>query len=170
MCEASLHSLIRWICRALPAITVVMSCLPAARADIFVSSLNGTPPPYSLYGAVYSYDQYTGSPKMTFRGPLQFATGVAIGPDGNLYVADCGTSLNSSDVVRFNPSTGAYIGVFATMNPPACAFGITFGPDGNLYVANNIGNIQKFDGKTGALMLQYPCGNALWAQRATRWT
>ena len=32
----------------------------------------------------------------------------------------------------------------------ACAFGITFGPDGNLYVANNIGSIQKFDGKTGS--------------------
>lgn len=147
--------------RTLPATLAVLMCpwLPAARADIFVSSLDGTPPPYMLYGAVYSYDQYTGSPKMTFRGPLQFATGVTIGPDGNLYVADCGTSLNSSDVVRFNPSTGAYIGVFATMNPPACAFGITFGPDGNLYVANNIGNIQKFNGSTGALMLQYPCSN-----------
>src|SRR5579863_3270919 len=117
---------------------VCAACVPALRADFFVS--NG------MTGQVLSYSQFTGAPKLSFTEGLGAATGVAIGPDGNLYVAD----LANRDVLRFNPSTGALIGTFVYPLPTAQPYGITFGKDGNLYMADHNGNIIVFDGSTGS--------------------
>src|ERR1700683_4276923 len=98
---------------ALPAaLAALMSCLwlPAARADIFISQ--GTS------GFAYSYSEFTGAYHVPFNAnpsgcgigvhcPPAFTTGVAIGPDGNLYVAD----LNNEEIVGFNAATGAPTGV-----------------------------------------------------------
>ena len=73
--------------------------------------------------------------------------GMALGADGNLYVADYG----AGKIVRFDGNTGAYIDDFVASglsNP----LGIEFGPDGNLYVANRgSAGVLRYDGTTGVL-------------------
>lgn len=137
---------------ALPAaLAVLVSCLwqPSARGDVFVSSGAGNP----NSSQVSSYSEFTGAPKHTFTGGLVSGQGVAIGPDGNLYVADGSTGA----VLRFNPSTGALIGTFVAPTSPSSPYGITFGPDNNLYMADGIGVIRQFNGSTGAPMGTFSC-------------
>lgn len=92
-----------------------------------------------------------GSPAATFvaavPGLLTNPEGLVLGPDGNLYVAN----NDSGNVLRFNGTTGAFLGVFASglTNPR----GVTFGLDGNLYVTNFGGaDVLRFNGTTGALL------------------
>src|SRR5580658_521345 len=139
--------------RGLAVFTLWMSglCAPAARSDIFVS--NGAGNPYD-FGQVVSYSQYTGASKLDMTAGLSSAEGVALGPDGNLYVADG----QSKSVLRYNPSTGALIGTFVSpIRGVAFFFGITFGPDGNLSVADNNGSILRFDGSSGAQTGTFSC-------------
>jgi len=81
---------------------------------------------------------------------LDYPLDAIIGPDGNLYVS----GWNSGNVVRYNPTTGAFIDEFATGGTEAA--GMAFGPDGNLYVANDgAKNVVRFDGTTGAFMDEF---------------
>jgi DNA-binding beta-propeller fold protein YncE len=84
-------------------------------------------------------------------GGLSSPKDITLGPDGNLYVA---TGANS--VLRYNASTGAFIGTFVTagsggLNNP---YGLAFGPDGNLYVASRGTSyaILCYSGSTGAFL------------------
>jgi outer membrane protein assembly factor BamB len=87
-------------------------------------------------------------------GVLNSASGVAFGPDGKLYVG----SYRTAEILRFDPTTGAFIDVFATAPStcPGCAgLGLTFGPDGNLWALVNYSTvipteIWRFDAATGA--------------------
>ena len=84
-----------------------------------------------------------------FDGGLQAAAGVIFGDDGFLYVS----SRSTGQVLKFNGTTGAPLGPFATLNGSGTApAGLKFGPDGNLYVADSGsgGNVQRFNGATGA--------------------
>jgi len=135
---------------AVCALCISGLCAPAARADIFVS--NGAGNPNSSQAS--SYSMYTGAPKLTFTSGLVSSEGVAIGPDGNLYVADGGTGA----VLRFNPSSGAFLSTFVAPNSSSKPNGITFGPDNNLYMADAIGVIRQFNGSTGAPMGTFSCG------------
>ncbi|WP_165067747.1 Calx-beta domain-containing protein [Paludisphaera rhizosphaerae] len=87
------------------------------------------------------------------NGGLNRSTGMAIGPDGNLYVG----SLNTNEVLRYNAATGAFMGAFVTagsggMNGPAVQ-GLIFRPDGKLYVASRNGSsVQRYDAATGAFL------------------
>jgi len=127
-------------------------CAPAALADIFVSNGAGG----TNSSQVWSYSQYTGAYKLTFSGGLASSEGMAIGLDGNLYVAD---GVNKS-VLCFNPSTGALIGTFVhPIGGNAYPSGITFVAGGALYMADNSGFIRVFDGTTGAPIATYSCYN-----------
>ncbi len=133
-------------CRTLSVLAVMMSGL-AARADIFVST--GKPQfiyPFNLGGQVLSYSEITGAPKLTLdvnQCCNGSTTGVAIGPDGNLYVAD----FNNHEVLGFDPSSGLPTGVSIPLPATSGPEGITFGPGGSLYVADsNNQDILRFDG------------------------
>ncbi|MHC5024657.1 MAG: Vgb family protein, partial [Planctomycetota bacterium] len=84
-------------------------------------------------------------------GGLAQASGVAIGPDGNLYVA----SFTNHQVLRYDVETGAFIDAFVSVrsggltNPTDAVFG----SDGNLYVTSfGTDCVLRYDGQTGAFI------------------
>jgi len=92
-----------------------------------------------------------------FGNGFNTPTGVAIGPNGALYVADMQFSSNDGIIYKFDPATGAYLGVFAASSALSEPSAITFGPNGDLYVANfNAGSsfISVFD-PSGAFVTEF---------------
>ena len=93
---------------------------------------------------------------------LQGTSGVAIGPDGNIYVA----SKDSGEVLFYSGVTGAPLpsplsggrdGLFAILRDPSHPNSgpgpIRFGPNGNLYVSDYGGTtIREYNGTTGVEM------------------
>ena len=88
------------------------------------------------------------------------ATGLAFGPDGNLYVVD----YSSNTVFRYDASAaiGSRLSSFTSINPVVTSYtlntpyGIVFGPDGDLYVNSYTENsVLRFDGATGELVVTY---------------
>jgi len=78
--------------------------------------------------------------------------GLAFGPDGNLYVAAAVGNNLAGEVLRYDGTSGAFLGVFAStgLSVPE---DLVFGPDGNLYVTNGYGDsVSRFNGRTGASM------------------
>jgi DNA-binding beta-propeller fold protein YncE len=87
-------------------------------------------------------------------GGLRYPLGMALGPDGNLYVANS----NTGKVHRYDRDTGEYLGDFTT--GMSCAADITFGPDGHLYVVNQCYHrIDRYHGTTGAYLGVFASGN-----------
>jgi DNA-binding beta-propeller fold protein YncE len=84
---------------------------------------------------------------------------VVIGPDGLVYASVRNIAATGGEIMRWDPTTGQFLGVFAAsnaandLNRPE---GLVFGPDGNLYVASFRANaadtdkIVEFSGSTGA--------------------
>jgi DNA-binding beta-propeller fold protein YncE len=75
-------------------------------------------------------------------GELFFSTGLAFGPDGNLYVV-----ADDENILHFDGTTGACLGVYASGADFDYAAGLAFGSDGNLYVGNrNTHQVLRFEG------------------------
>jgi sugar lactone lactonase YvrE len=138
---------------------------------VFIKDLDGDPTPVnalpgqvgvpdlaisdSFNNQVIVVDTETGTKIKTLvasgAGGLTTPAGLAVGPDGNLYVASTG----DDSVKRYNAVTGASLpsgqnpgATFATQVGLAPQ-GIAFGPDGNLYVASANafnGQIVRFNG------------------------
>lgn len=128
-------------------------------------------------GRIRLYNAKTGKPLGTLNGKAfpqnRGPRGLVIGPDGYLYA----TVFNHVDpadgqVVRFDPRTGKFLGVFIDSEKCGCELsrpeGLVFGPDGNLYVMTILGTeaanfrsrILIFDGKKGRLRDQIKLGDA----------
>lgn len=82
-------------------------------------------------------------------GGLVDAQGVAVGPNGDLFVGDFSTSR----ILRFS-SDGTFLNVFSSDAAIDTPFDVVFGPGGDLYVASAgpTSNIARLDGTTGALV------------------
>jgi DNA-binding beta-propeller fold protein YncE len=103
-------------------------------------------------GRIIRYDFATGTLTTLVEpgsGGLFAPHALAIGPDGNLYVAN--NHPGSDEILRFDAMTGDFLNVFAQgLTIPQ---DLAFGPDGNLYVSNGgSSTISRFDGTTGAAM------------------
>jgi sugar lactone lactonase YvrE len=117
--------------------------------NVYVSSggdgdLNLFDPTYPQDSAVLRY-----SPTGEFLGVAASGSGLirpygnAFGPDGSLFVS----SFRTNEILRYNPITGAFLGVFAsdnngglgTLNGLNGPNGLLFGSDGSLYVATEGG-------------------------------
>jgi sugar lactone lactonase YvrE len=130
-------------------LTVTVLLVPAAFAGtVFITSRDG--------GGADLYQYTTGGTLVqTIPGNgLTNGQGVAIGPNGNLFVA----SEGGNSVLQYNPVTGAFISQFASVGSSPGP--IAFGPDNNLYVASG-DSILKYDGTTGASLGTFASGNGL---------
>jgi len=85
-------------------------------------------------------------------GGLFTPSAMAFGPDGNLYISG-GTLGGNLGVRRYNPTTGAFIDLFANTGSNLYSpIGIAFGPDNNLYVSTGYANVMRFNYSTGTFM------------------
>jgi len=124
--------------RILTGLFVLAACSSSATAgSLYVSDAS--------YFTVTMFDSTTGSltGTLTPTGGWGNPSGIAVGPDGDVYVADA-----SNNVVDRFSADGAFLGTFVSSGLWAPS-GLAFGPDGYLYVANwGIGNdsyIVRFD-------------------------
>src|SRR5947208_2919338 len=114
--------------------------------------------------SVLRYNETTGAFVDAFvprqSGGLREPMGVVYGPDHRLYVAsglEPNNGTGHKDVLRYNGSTGAFLGNFADDNQVTSPRAILFGPDGNLYVAdgNFSSAVARYDGTTGAFLGEF---------------
>ena len=104
---------------------------------------------------VLQYDAQTGASQGAFvttgAGGLDAPTGIAIGPDGHVYVA----SSLTNEVMRYDGETGAFMDTFVSaglggLNAPEA---ITFGPNGDLFVSSNLShNVLRYAGGSGGFL------------------
>ena len=93
-------------------------------------------------------------------GAAEELTGMAFGPDGNLYAS----SKWTNEIKRYDGKSGAFIGNFVARKSGRLdmPYQIAFGPGGNLYVADISSNCVKvYNGKTGAYLRDFVSGNGI---------
>jgi DNA-binding beta-propeller fold protein YncE len=77
------------------------------------------------------------------------------------------SSFDGFQVLRYDQTTGAFLGIFAAGLPGDRPLGLAIGPDSDLYVGvNNFGPpfqsfVRRFDGGTGALIDTFASGGGL---------
>ena len=118
-------------------------------ASTAVNPMTGTTP-----DQVLEYNGTTGAFIKVFASGdgHQGFTGLAFGPDGNLYVS----GIDSGNVLRYSGplgvSPGSSLGVFASGGGLAGPLGLTFGSDGSLYASGfNSNNVVHYS-STGSLI------------------
>lgn len=120
---------------------------PLARAELFVASFSGN--------RVHRHSETNGAAigGGTFvsaaSGGLSLPHGMAIGPDGNLYVASAGNDA----VLRYHGTNGAFLDAFISPTNGVIDYPVwlEFRADGFLYVSSQLNNsVARFNATNGA--------------------
>ncbi len=87
-------------------------------------------------------------------GFLNHPTGITRHPDGSSILV---SSRDTNNVVRYNGTTGALLGVFVAVGSGGLSapFGLTFGPNGNLFVTSATNEVMEYNGGTGAFVRNF---------------
>ena len=140
---------------ALAAIGLLVASASEARAaftnDLLATDLNT--------GTVFAFDQLTGASHGSFATVVN-PRGIAIGPDGNVYV----NSSVTNNILKYSGTTGALLSTFVPSGDHGLglAYGMQFGPNGQLYVASfTTNNILEYNGSTGAFIQAIGAGSPL---------
>jgi DNA-binding beta-propeller fold protein YncE len=71
-------------------------------------------------------------------------------------------SAFGDNLKRYDGTTGAFLGTFASGGGLAQPYGLAFGPDGNLYVTSFASDdVKRYDGTTGAFIDTFASGGGL---------
>jgi DNA-binding beta-propeller fold protein YncE len=98
-------------------------------------------------GAPLPADGESGATFVDANAGLNSPAGILFGPDGLLYVSNADEA--TSNVMRFDPNTGAFIDVYAQLTSMGGATGMVFGPDGKLYIGTRFSDgVVRTDGTT----------------------
>jgi len=131
---------LRFAISTLVFIGVARWAVPVAFADVLVGS-NRT-------NSVLRFDENTGELIDEFiqsgSGDLSRPGGIALGPDGNLYVS----SNMTNNILRYDGTTGAFIDEFVAADSGGLTkpSALIFGPDGNLYVnSQGTNSVLRYD-------------------------
>jgi sugar lactone lactonase YvrE len=89
----------------------------------------------SGFGAVFHVDPLTGvQTEISVDGLFESVQSIAVGPDGAIYVTDCGCS-DAPELLRIDPSTGGQVSL-SSGNLFDTPTGVTVAPDGSIYVVD----------------------------------
>ncbi len=115
---------------------------PRGVGHVFSANLSG--------GNVTEHDPgaitYVGNFVEAGAGGLTGATGIAFGPDGDLFVA----SSRTDAILRFDGETGELVGPFIQDSILHSPFSVIFGPNGDLFVSSGTDHqVLRYDGETG---------------------
>jgi DNA-binding beta-propeller fold protein YncE len=143
------------LCRVIQPFSATM-----ARADLLVVRPGGIS---RAHPAVFRFHERDGTFLNSFSEETENISGLAIGPDENLYVS--ANTLGDGSVYRFDPN-GTFLGTFASAHLTAPT-GLRFGPDKNLYVASHVmgepsnrGQILRYSGTNGSFLSYFvPAGS-----------
>lgn len=108
----------------------------------------------STFGGVSERHRDTGALIRTYNASGGWQWAGVYARNGDVLIGDMGTN----DVRRYNPSTGALIGVFGSVPSPA---DMRFGPNGNLFVCSLGAGVYELDGDDGSLVAQHAPGLAM---------
>lgn len=114
---------------------------------------------------VVIFDEQTGNFLGNFINPgtggLVAPDDLTYGLDGDLYVSS-GSTPETSAILRYDGTTGAFKGVFASGNGLFRPYGSAFGSDGNLYISSFLSDqILRYNGTTGEFIDVFASGNGL---------
>lgn len=140
-------------CLACALDPLLLAATQAARADVSLLVTNATT------HQVLRFDATSGAYLGVFAQDTGTVSGLAYGPDNNLYVSN----LDSQTVEEFNGTTGVSLSTFVGPSGGLLyPHDLTFGPGGNLYVASGeTGSIREYDGTTGAFLGTFASGGGL---------
>lgn len=134
-------------------ISAVLALSCSARADVIVAAF--------AEGAIRHYQNDGTQLAPITAGTVFGASGMTVGPDGNLYVCtQTGFIVPGApdSVFKINPYSGT-VTPFIDLGVGYFPGGLKFGPDGNLYVSKSLGQsggsngtVDKFNGTTGAAL------------------
>jgi streptogramin lyase len=127
--------------------------------NLYVTQEDQSPSPD---GSVFRFNGSTGQFMDVFVSPgsggLKIAAGLTFGPNGDLFV----TGFETDGVLRYDGTTGAFTGTFASGGGLDSPCDVQFGPDGNLYVSSAATDqILRYSGATGAFMDVFASGSGL---------
>ncbi len=145
---------------AITSFSAVDLAFGGPNGNLFVTDPSGV-------NAVLQFAKETGAYLGPFTPPGPSSTlvdplGLTFGPNGNLFVANGGTSTGPGNIEQYDGNTGALVNVFASRGQTSFAPGELIFQNGFLFVADGAtDSILRFNQDTGAFIDTFASGGGL---------